>query len=340
MTPFRLAALGAVLVAGLSAAGGLSRAADDPVVEGSDPAEMREEQMVVGRLRLHAAPGPRQAAEYDLGRMFDQQVFGRPGGVAGGVMVVRNGVAMPVVERPVIGLEASLAAVRRRGERRIELLEKVCGLEAAQVAQLQMALASDLKRLSHEITGLRATYAGTTMQAAAEHIDRELLTRLRSDAEACRRQIDQLPGSGSLLVASLPHVLGPAQASAFADWLAARRRCRWRAIVAAVLVQLDDNGLGLAASQHDALEELLLGQVPPLDVLREGTAGNADAVLARFQAALVLARLAAREPAWQPLLDPRQQEFLRQRIGQAGGGDPAAVERLLVQQGVLEEVGP
>lgn len=339
MTASRLSIPVVALAVGLAVAS-LARADDDPVVEGPVGPEMREEQMVVGRLRLHAAPGPRQAAEYDLGRLFDQQVFGRPGGVAGQVMVVRNGVAMPVVEQSAIGLEAGLAAVRRRGERRIELLDKVCGLEPEQVTQLQMALTSDLKRLGHEITGLRATYAGTTMKAAAEHIDRELMTRLRSDAEACRRQIDQWPGSGSLLVASLPHVLGPAQAAAFADWLADRRRCRWRAIVAAVLVQLDDTGLGLATSQHDALQELLLGEVPPLDVLREGTAGNADAVLARFQLVLVLARLAAREPAWQPLLDPRQQAFLRQRIGQAGGGDPAAAEGLLVQQGVLEEVGP
>jgi hypothetical protein len=338
MTASRLPVLLSVVMAGLSAACGLVRAADDPVVEVPGEAEMREEQMVVGRLRLHAAPGPRQAAEYDLGRLFDQQVFGRPGGVAGQVMVVRNGEVIPVVEQTPAGLEAGVAAVRWRGERLIGLFEQVCGLEPAHVGQLQMALQSDLKRLAFEIAGVRAAYAGKTMTAGAA--DRELLAQLRSDAEACRRQIQQLPGSGTLLVASLPHVLGPARASAFADWLAARRRCRWRAIVAAVLVQLDDNGLGLATSQHDALEELLLGEVPPLDVLREGTAGNADAVLARFQAVLVLARLAAREPVWQPLLDPRQREFLRQRIGQAGGGDPAAAERLLVQQGVLEEVGP
>jgi len=320
---------------------GMVRAADDPVTQPRGAAEPREEAMVVGRLRLHAAPPDRPGTEHDLGRLFNQQAFGRSGGVPGGqIMMVRNGVVISVAEQPAIGLEAGLAAVRRRGEHRIEILERVCHLDEAQVARLKMALQSDLKRLACEIAGVRSRYAGQTMAATPAGLDRELLARLRSDAEACRRQIERVPDSGSLLVASLPHVLEPAQAEAFTGWLADQRRHRWQAMVAAVLTQLDGAGLRLAGNQRAVLEELLESEVPPLAVLREVPAGKADATVSRFQTALVLARLAAGERAWQPVLDSRQQDVLRQRIGRVGGGDPAAVEQLLVHQGILEETGP
>jgi len=318
-----------------------SRAGDDRVTPPRGAAEPREEAMVVGRLRLHAAPGDRPATEHDLGRLFNQQAFGRSGVVPGGrIMMVHNGVVIPMVEQPASSLEAGLAAVRRRGEHRIEILEQVCHLDEVQVSHLKMALQSDLKRLAYEIAGVQARYADQTMATTPEGLDRELLARLRSDAEACRRQIERIPDSGSLLVASLPHVLEPAQAEAFASWLADQRRRHWQAMVAAVLTQLDAAGLRLARNQRAALEGMLEGEVPPLAVLREVPTGKSDATMARFQTALVLARLAACENAWQPVLDSWQREVLRQRIGRVGGGDPAAVEQLLVQQGILEETGP
>jgi hypothetical protein len=332
-----LAAAGLMMVGQVA---GMVRAADDPVAQPRGVAESREEAMVVGRLQLHAAPGGRRVTEYDLGRLFDQHVFGRSGAASGvQIMMVRNGVVTPPVEQPPIGLEAGLAAVRRRGAYRIGILEEVCHLDEEQASQLKMALHSDLKRLAYEIDGVRARYADQTIAAIPAGLDRELLARLRSDAEACRRQIERAPDSGSLLVASLPHVLEPAQAEAFAAWLADQRRRRWQAMVASVLAQLDGAGLRLARSQHAALEAMLLDEVPALAVLREPPVAKADTTSTRFQMPLVLARLAARERVWLPVLDSRQQEVLRQRIGRVGGGDPAAVEQLLVHQGILEEVG-
>ena len=109
-------------------------------------------------------------------------------------------------------------------------------------------------------------------------------------------------------------------------------------MVAAVLISLDESGLGLSGKQFTALEQSLLASVPPLDVWRSTTGTALDARIVRFQSPLVLSLLGRRRADWQPLLDPRQQAHLDRLIEQAG--DPAAVETLLVAQGILEEIQP
>ena len=207
-----------------------------------------------------------------------------------------------------------------------------------QVRRLRMALESDLKRLAGEIAGVRGKYTGGMVAATPQGLDRDLLATLRTDAQACRQRIETALGTGSLMAVVSRDVLGPEQEPVFDEWLAARRAGRWRAMVAAVLISLDESGLGLSGKQFTALEQSLLASVPPLDVWRSTTGTALDARIVRFQSPLVLSLLGRRRADWQPLLDPRQQAHLDRLIEQAG--DPAAVETLLVAQGILEEIQP
>jgi len=308
-------------------------AADDRVIERSEPAPEEGEIVLGGNVRLIGAQRP---LLYDLGQLFDQQVFGRPmRPFQAGAVVIVNGAVVRQPEPPPSAEQAdNLAAVRRRGARYVATLERVCRLEADQSRRLRIALESDLKRLAGEIAAVRSRYAGGKA-AAPQAADRELLTALRADAQACRQRLDAALGPGSLVAAVGRDVLEPGQEAAFDEWLAERRACRWRAVVGAVLLQLDESGLGLSQRQFTALEQGLLSEVPALEVMRDSTAPGVDGRLVRFQVPLVLSRLGRQAAAWRPLVDPRQRARLEGLIEQAG--DPAAVERLLVSQGILEE---
>ena len=81
-----------------------------------------------------------------------------------------------------------------------------------------------------------------------------------------------------------------------------------------------------------ALVDVLLADVPPLAVFDD--AGSARDPTS-FHGMLVLARLGrAGGREVRPLLDPRQWAELERRIAQAGQAE--AVERMLVEQGILE----
>lgn len=310
---------------------------DDRVVEQREAAPVEGEVVFGGNVRLI---GVRQPIQYDLGRMFDQQAFGRSAGPVpgGGIVVINGAVVRPQVQPPSVDPPDGLAAVRHRGERHVAAIERICRLDDAQVRRLRVALESDLKRLAGVIAAVRSRYAGGTTVATPQDLDRELLATLRADAQACRQRIETALGPGSLLAAVSRAVLTPPQDTAFEAWLAERRLCRWRAMVGAVLVQLDESGLGLSQRQFTALEESLVSDVPQLEVLREATGTAVDAQFARFQGPLVLSRLGRRPEGWRPSLDPRQQARLDGLIEQAG--DPAAIEQLLVSQGILEENAP
>ncbi|MEX0688059.1 MAG: hypothetical protein WD072_05275 [Pirellulales bacterium] len=311
-------------------------AADDRVIEQREPLSAGNDIIGGNNFLVIGQPRP---VEYDLGRMFDQQVFAQPRGNVqrGNWLVIANG---RLVQQPLpkpADPAGDLATVRHRGERYITTIERICRLDPDQVRRLRMALESDLKRLASEIAGVRGKYTGG-MVAAALGLDRDLLATLRTDAQACRQRIETALATGSLMAVVSRDVLGPEQEAVFDEWLAARRAGRWRAMVAAVLISLDESGLGLSEKQFTALEQSLLASVPPLDVWRSTTGIALDSRIVRFQSPLVLSLLGRRRADWQPLLDPRQQAHLDRLIEQAG--DSAAVETLLVAQGILEEMQP
>ena len=300
-------------------------AADDRVIEQREPLSAGND--IIGGNNVIVIGQPR-SVEYDLGRMFDQQVFPQPRGNVqrGNWLVIANG---RLVQQPLpkpADPAGDLATVRHRGERYITTIERICRLDPDQVRRLRMALESDLKRLAGEIAGVRGKYTGGMVAATPQGLDRDLLATLRTDAQACRQRIETALGTGSLMAVVSRDVLGPEQEPVFDEWLAARRAGRWRAMVAAVLISLDESGLGLSGKQFTALEQSLLASTA------------LDARIVRFQSPLVLSLLGRRRADWQPLLDPRQQAHLDRLIEQAG--DPAAVETLLVAQGILEEIQP
>lgn len=131
-------------------------------------------------------------------------------------------------------------------------------------------------------------------------------------------------------------ILSPEQAGAFSTWIERRRACRWTAMVKTVLAQMDEAGLGLVTTQALALEASLLDDMPPLDVLRDGSVGNLDGRMPQFQTILVTSRLGQHREHWDHLLDPRQQAILTKRIESCG--DPVQIEAMLVEQGILEHV--
>jgi len=312
-------------------------AADDRVIEQREPLAAGND--TIGGKNVIVIGQPRSVG-YDLGRMFDQQVFAQPRGNVqrGNWLVIANGRLVQQPQPKPADPAGDLATVRHRGERYIMTIERICRLDPDQVHRLRMALESDLKRLAGEIAGVRGKYTGGMVAATPQGLDRDLLATLRTDAQACRQRIETALGSGSLMAVVSRDVLAPEQEAVFDEWLAARRAGRWRAMVAAVLISLDESGLGLSEKQFTALEQSLLASVPPLDVWRSTTGIALDSRIVRFQSPLVLSLLGRRRADWQPLLDPRQQAHLDRLIEQAG--DPAAVETLLVAQGILEEVQP
>jgi hypothetical protein len=319
-------------------AGRVGAAGDDVVVDSStDPSStlaaghqaMRGNVIIRGGQGGVILGGVGRQPQYDLGGLFDQHVFGRLAGRNQVFIINGQGVT-----RGASSQDQALAAVRERCQQRIEMLETVCNLDAGQMRTLAMALESDLKRVASQIEAARERYVGRSMPATPQGLDRAVLEEVRDSGLKCRGLLDALPGPGSLLGSVVHDMLSPEQAGRFAEWIEARRACRWKAMVKTVLVQLDESGLGLSSAQASAIEKNLLADVPPLAVLRGGPLEQQDGRSLHFQTILVKNRLGLRTSAWEHLLDPRQHAMLTKQIKLTG--DPASVERMLVEQGLLD----
>lgn len=305
-----------LLLAALASGGSACQGADDMIV--------RSSEIAAGTMALRA----QQQSSYDLGRLFDQQTFGRLGGLNQVLIVNGRGATQSDAS-----IDLAFKAIRQRCERRIETLEIICGLDAGQIRSLGIALESDLTRVRGQIELERERYVGRTVSTAPEGDARAVLEELRLCATRCRGLFDSVTGPDSLFGGILQDILVPAQAVALDGWVEARRACRWSAMVKMALVQLDEAGLGLSERQASALERCLIARAPRLDVLREEN-GVFDARAAHFQTVLVTSRLGQQREPWEHLLDPRQRAMLDARI--ASCGEPSRVEDMLVDQGILE----
>ncbi len=308
---------------------------DDMVVEGG-LSPQPEETVRFAPVQVHVLGGPGgRRAEYDLEVMFDQQVFHGVRGlrqvqVIGGRMVVQPSPAAAADDTV-----ARLGGMRAVCEERIATLERVCELSGSQREALRMALESDLRRVGGEIDLVRRTYAGQRLPATPAGLDRERLQKLRDDALACRRRIDQIWKAGSLFASVSWGMLSSTQRVALEAWLADRRAARWETMVRLVLGQFDEMVLGLSQRQHEALLEGLLADVLPLVVFEDVPPGTTSTKFCNLQSLLVSHRLGRLDKATlRPLFDPRQWAALETLLGQHG--EPADVARLLVEQGVLE----
>lgn len=326
---------GLIAAAVMAAAVGL-RAGDDLVIDGTS-AEQPDEIVRFAPVVAHGIGGRlNPITAYDLGALFDQHVFQRPGvrrqvRLINGRMVVEGNASSPVGETL-----AQLASLRPLAERRIETLDLVCRLAESQRNVLRLAAESDLRRLAGEIDLMRRNYFGQQLSATPQGIDRERLQAVRDDAVACRRRIDQFLQSGSLLSSVSFGMLSPSQQSALETWVAERRTTRWEAMARTVLAQVDESVLGLSETQHDTILGQLLADVPRLQVFDDPWERPTGSKPADFQTLLVLSRLSRLDQAaLRRVCDPRQWLALEQLMDQQGS--PEAVEQLLVDQGVLEE---
>lgn len=267
--------------------------------------------------------------DFDLGAIFDGQLFGRR--PAGGV-VVRVGVAQPPraapASDPMTHTAEAIAPLRRRGHDRIAVLDRLCGLSAAQRRGLELAIASDLQGVVEEIDACRARYAGVTHSARGDHGP---LQQLQIDVATCRQRLESALGPGSLFDRLVTDTLDDRQRAAYETVRAERRACRWAATVALVLVQVDEP-LALTAAQRVELERAVLADIPPLRV----DAGPAlPDQREQLPVPYALVRLAAAGGRGVGALDERQRQVLAGLARRCG--DPLALERMLVEQGVLEE---
>lgn len=260
---------------------------------------------------------PQPGGVMDLGASFDQMVFSAAG---------------PNPVPPGADTAARLTQVRKAGEERIEKIHRIVTLSAEQRAKLRVAMEADVGRLAEEIDAVRAGYVGQKVTLGEDGAGREQIQKVSEDAAACRRLMAAAFGPTALLSKVLGDTLDERQNTLYSDTMAARRGTVWKALIGSALVA-NDGVLGLTQAQHEAVEALLMADVPPLALDLPGQrVGGAVA----SPAGLVLLRLEqAGEEKLTRVLDPRQRAVVAALARQVG--EPAEVQAQLVAGGILED---
>jgi hypothetical protein len=284
------------------------RALWPPVMLAAWAAVVRGDDVVV-----EESPAPRrgvpmamEAPAVDLLGIFDAQAF-------------RYSMRMEVVEVDADAggpqpagedeLVQRLEPVQRRAAARIATVERIAGLSAAQRKKLEIAAQSDLRRLFDTVAEARAKYAGRKLKmdprnggfgAAAQ----EELQQAQQDGQRCRQSIQAAAGPESLLAKVTMSTLDEKQAERYAAVMRARAACRWKAVVAAGLFQVDDQA-GFTQKQYESITALLLADIPPREAEFEDPT---VAVPAGMRVAQRLVALGDEQLA--AILDPRQRQVV------------------------------
>jgi hypothetical protein len=307
----------AAMLAGTAARGDDDRAVDD-LPEGVRAAQEQQRQNLV-----------------DLGANFDANVFsapenglslhhGRRRNVAADVDDTgnKNGGAEREPARP-----AALAAIRKAGEARIARIDEVCGLTEPQRRMLRLALDSDGRRAAAEIEATRGKYEGVEVNFGDQAGQRRF-QEFQKDVQRCRELQQRLFDVDSLVAKALPGALDAEQYARLTAEREARAADRWRAVVAASMLQWDAT-LGLDQAQFDAMERLLIERRPRLRM--EGAAGRTDP---RGLHNLVMEAVAAIDDAtWRKIVSERQWRTISEIAGQA-----RALKQHIESQGFVERV--
>jgi hypothetical protein len=263
--PRRLVAARLLLVGLAAVEAGRSMAEDDRVVEEPTAAQAQADQQHL----------------IDLGANFDANLFDQQGNgwvLRGGQGIqVQGRVRMMVNGRVVLGggnnavgaddrpaESPTHARARTVAEQRLERIDAACELTDRQRLQLRLAVESDIRRFAAAIDAMRAKYAGVQVNLNDQEGQKKW-HQFQQDVEQCRRLLRGLFEGDSLFARSLPTTLDAAQLAAIETETRERRAFRWRAMVSATLVRLDDM-LGLTQAQHDVVERALLARQPALRV--------------------------------------------------------------------------
>jgi hypothetical protein len=262
--PRRLGALGLAAIALAAVAAARAAAEDDRVVEEPTAAQAQADQQHL----------------IDLGTNFDANLFEQQGNgwvLRGGNGIhVQGRVRMIVNGRVVLGggnaaggddrppESPTHARARAVAAQRLERIDAACELTDRQRLQLRLAVESDIRRFAAAIDAMRAKYAGVQVNLNDQDGQKKW-HQFQQDVEQCRRLLRGLFEGDSLFARSLPTTLDAAQLADIETETRERRAFRWRAMVSATLVRLDDM-LGLTQEQHDVVERALLARPPALRV--------------------------------------------------------------------------
>jgi hypothetical protein len=286
------------------------RAADDRVRPADDAAaEQAEDSNLV-----------------DLGAMFDTNLFEQPGGG----WVIQQGVVRRT--RPGLagaGESPAVDRARATGRQRLERIDRACGLSAAQRRALVLAMESDARRFAAEVDEVRQRYADVTVNMR-DRAGQQQWHQFQQDVQRCRGRLQRLFDADSLLASGLVSVLDADQRRRLEAEAAAKRSFRWKTLVAAALLRLDD-AVCLSQRQHAEVERLLLEREPALRLDAPRSQGTAQAE--QMLVYLVLAEVDAK--ALRAVLDERQWRSLLKLANQG-----RAMRSWLEQQGLLEQPGP
>jgi hypothetical protein len=198
----------------------------------------------------------------DLAANFDANLFEQANGlvIRGGGMRLRRPSPTGIAEAP--EESPALARLRRQAQEHLERVDRTCGLSADQRTRLELALESDARRIAAEIDATRARYAGGTVNFQVPEGQRKW-QNFQQDIQRCRTQLQQAFGKDSLFIDLLGEMLDERQQASLDKETRSRRSFRWRAMVAPVLLKMDET-IGLDARQHALIERLLVAAEPRL----------------------------------------------------------------------------
>lgn len=276
----------------------------------------------------------------DLGQIFDQQVFQDH---AGGMVI--QGMDQPAgngrqqAERNAADVRRRLEPVRRRAEARIDRVDRIVGLSEPQRKKLTVAMESDMRRLAEAITEARGRHVGRTItmdprNGGFDEAGQQAVNQAQQDGERCRQLLQAAGGPESLLAKVLLGTLDEPQAEKYTAVMHGRATCRWQAVVASGLAQIDDRA-GFTQKQHDAVVALLLAEPPAADEESQGPdqAGLPTGMrVAQRLVALDGERLAA-------ILDPRQRRLVAEVATGQMGLDQVGVPMMMQGNGAVMGMG-
>lgn len=302
--------------------------ADDPALERAREQELaarerllkqQAEQNPPVQVLVQQPPGfNRPGGGMDLGGSFDQMVFGVGG---------------PNAAPPGADTATRLTQVRKAGEERIEKIHRIVRLSDEQRAKLRVAMEADVGRLAEEIDAIRAPYVGQKVELGADGAGQERYRKLTEDARECQRLMAAAFGPAALLSKVLGDTLDEPQLKRYTENMAARRGTIWKALIGSAL-GAHDGVLGLTQAQYEAVEALLMADVPPLAL--EPVGQRAAGGLSAAPTGLVILRLGQTgDEKLAALLDPRQRAVVAALAAQVG--EPAELEAQLAAAGILEE---
>jgi hypothetical protein len=268
----------------------------------------------------------------DLASNFDTNLFEQANGLAirGGGMVIRGGVMRLRRPSPTGSVDMpeeslALARLRRQAQEHLERVDRTCGLSADQQTRLELALESDARRIAAEIDATRARYAGAAANFQQPEGQRKW-QEFQQDIQRCRAQLQQAFGKDSLFTDLLGEMLDERQLASLDKELRSRRSFRWRAMVAPVLLKMDET-IGLDARQHALVEQLLVAAEPRLvlDTSPGRRNAHAEQMLVYHQLSKVDAQPIREQ------LSPRQWQAVSMMMNQG-----KAMKSWLDQQGLVE----